>query len=56
MKRTIQKYKNYQQAEEVEIVQQITMTPEQRQDIAKKLRQRVYGKKAKDVKEAQSCD
>jgi hypothetical protein len=52
MKRICNKAKNFKEAEEWDIEQQLRMTPEERQDAAKDLRERVYGRKAMDVKES----
>ena len=44
--------KNFQEAEDWDIEQHLNMTSEQRQNIAKELRRRVYGDKPIDVKES----
>jgi hypothetical protein len=51
MKRIVHKSKNFKEAEKWDILQQIEMTHEERQDIAVELRKRVYGKKSPDVRE-----
>jgi len=51
MRRIVHKYKDFQQANVREIELQIALTAEQRQYIAKQLRQRTYGKKTQDVKD-----
>ncbi|MGA7159616.1 MAG: hypothetical protein WBZ48_01355 [Bacteroidota bacterium] len=43
MRRIINKAKNFKEAEEWDIVQQITMTAAERQHVAQELRRRVYG-------------
>ncbi|MCX6554903.1 MAG: hypothetical protein NTZ12_07820 [Candidatus Aminicenantes bacterium] len=48
--RVVNKSMGFQQAREWEILQEITMTPEQRQRAAKALKERFYGKKALDVR------
>jgi len=45
LKKIAKKFKSFQETEEWEILQQIRMTPFQRQAIAKELRERFYGKK-----------
>jgi len=52
MKRICNKAKNFKEAEEWDIEQQLRMTPEERQDAAKELRDRVYGRNVMDVKES----
>ena len=51
IKRVVHKAKNFQEAEEWDILQNIRMTPEERQAAAKELKIRVYGKKTPDVRE-----
>ncbi len=51
IKRVVHKAKNFQEAEDWDILQHIRMTPEERQAAAKALRIRVYGKNAPDVRE-----
>jgi hypothetical protein len=51
IKRVVHKAKNYKEAEEWDILQHIRMTPEERQDAAKELKIRVYGRKVPDVRE-----
>ncbi len=55
MKGIFHKSKNYADAERYDILQHITMTPEQRQKIAYLLRIRVFGKKNPDVRESKFC-
>lgn len=52
MKRVYHKSKDYQEAENWDILQHIRMTPEERQEAAKELRKRVYGENAPDIKQA----
>jgi hypothetical protein len=52
MKRISNKSKNFKEAENWDIEQHLHMTPEERQDAAKELRERVYGQKTVDVKES----
>jgi len=52
MKRVFHKAKNKQEAEEWDILQQISMTPDERLSVADELKKRVYGKNVPDVKEA----
>lgn len=53
MKRVFQKSRSFKQAEKWDILQHVNMTPEQRQEAAAQIRERVYGKSVPDVKEAQ---
>jgi len=48
MKRLIHKAKNHREAQKWDIVQQITMSPEERQRIANELKRRFYGSKNLD--------
>lgn len=52
MKRICHISKNHREAEEWDILQHISLTPEERLKIAAELRERVYGKKP-DVREAE---
>lgn len=52
MERICNKSKNYKEAEEWDIEQQLNMTSEERQAAAKELRERVYGPNPKDVKDS----
>jgi hypothetical protein len=45
--------KNFRQAEEWDILQHTSMTPEQKQEASEQLRHRVYGTHTPDVREAQ---
>jgi hypothetical protein len=51
MERICKKSKNFKEAEDWDIKQQLSMTPEERQAAAKELRERVYGPNTKDVKD-----
>ena len=51
MKRIVNKALGYKAAEAWDVKQQLSMTPQERQRAAKELRDRFYGKDAKDVKE-----
>jgi hypothetical protein len=51
MKKIVRKSKSFKEAEEWDILQHLRLTPEERQDVAAELRERVYGKKSRDVKE-----
>jgi len=53
MEKIINKSKTFKEAEEWDILQQIEMTPEERQRAAAELRRRIYGDDAPDVKEAE---
>lgn len=52
MKRIVNKTKNHKDAEEWDILQQIQMTPEERQAVAAELKQKFYGTDVLDVREA----
>ena len=52
MERVCNKSKNFKEAEEWDINQQLSMTPEERQEAAKELRVRVYGRENIDVKDS----
>ena len=52
MKRIFNKAKDFKEAEEWDIEQQLRMTPEERQGAAKVLRERVYGRNTEDVKDS----
>lgn len=53
MKRVFHKAKNKKEAEEWDILQQISMTPDERLSVADELKKRVYGKKVPDIKESE---
>lgn len=49
--RVVNKARNFRAAAEWDIEQHIRLSPRERQAIARQLRQRVYGRKVKDVRE-----
>jgi len=49
--RVFKKSQNFQEAEEWDIQQHIRMSPAERQEIARILRQRIYGNKVSDIRE-----
>ena len=51
MERIVHKTKNFKDAEKYNINQNISMSPEQRQAAAKKIKERVYGKSNPDIRE-----
>ncbi len=51
MERVVHKAKNHTEADEWDIQQSISLTPAERQRIARKLKERVYGKNTPDVRE-----
>ncbi|MBC8382383.1 MAG: hypothetical protein H8E22_00915 [Candidatus Cloacimonetes bacterium] len=51
MKRIVHKTHSFKDAEKWDIQQQINMTPQQRMEAAKELKDRVYGKTTIDVRE-----
>ena len=51
MKRVVHISKSHKEAREWDIEQAVSMTPAERQAVAKELRDRVYGDKVTDVKE-----
>lgn len=53
MKRVVNKSKNAREAENWDIQQQIAMSPEERQEAARLLKERVYGNHNPNVKEAE---
>lgn len=52
MKRVVHISHSYTEAECWDIEQQVSLSPEERQKAAKKLRIRVFGETAKDVRES----
>ncbi|MDZ7808231.1 MAG: hypothetical protein U5K71_14105 [Gracilimonas sp.] len=52
MKRIVHIAKNHKEAREWDIKQSTSMTPAERQAIAKELKNRVYGKEVPDVRQA----
>ena len=53
MKRIVHKSYNFTEAELWEIKQQVSLRPEERQNVAKELKARVFGKNARDVRNRQ---
>ena len=51
MEKIVKISKSFKEAEEWDIEQQINMTPQERQRAAKELKERVYGKDVKDVRD-----
>lgn len=54
MERIVNKAKNHKDAEEWDVAQQIGMTYEQRQEIARELRTRFFGSDNVDVRESRA--
>jgi hypothetical protein len=52
IKPVVHKSSNFKHAEEWDISQHIQMTPEERQEAAKKLKERVFGKNPPEVKDS----
>ncbi|MGO9482329.1 MAG: hypothetical protein ACLP05_11200 [Candidatus Kryptoniota bacterium] len=50
MERIVNKAKSHKDAEEWDVAQQVAMAPEQRQEIAKELRERFFGVNNADVR------
>ena len=51
MKRVVNIAKTFKQAEEWDIEQQINMTPQERMEAARILRERVFGKNTKSIRQ-----
>jgi hypothetical protein len=51
MDRTVVKLNSFEEAEKADISQQIKLTPEERQNIAKILKIRVYGENPPDIRD-----
>lgn len=51
MDRIVNKAKNFKEAEEWDILQEVKMTPQERMEAASNLRKRVYGEDTQDVRE-----
>jgi len=51
MKRIVHISRSFEEAEQWDIEQNISMTPEERLEAAKELRERVFGKNQPDVRE-----
>jgi len=56
MERTVNKARGFKEAEGWDILQQIRMTPQERWSVARRLKDRVYGKDAKDVRACHSTN
>jgi hypothetical protein len=52
MERIIVKLNSFKEAENADIFQQISLSPEERQEIAKILKKRVYGENPPDVRDS----
>jgi NTP pyrophosphatase (non-canonical NTP hydrolase) len=52
MERIVHKSRSFEEADRWDIEQHISMTPEERQEVAQELRERVYGRDAPDVRES----
>lgn len=52
MERIYHKTRSFKDAEEWDILQNVKMTPAERQAVASEIKKRVYGKEAPDVREA----
>jgi hypothetical protein len=52
MERTCHKSRSFKEAEDWDILQNVRMSPEERQAVASEIKERVYGKEAPDVREA----
>lgn len=53
MEREAHKARSFEEADRWDRAQQLAMTPDERFDIARTLRERVYGSDAPDVREAE---
>jgi hypothetical protein len=51
MERVYFKTKKFDEAEKQDILQYVRLTPDERQRIARELKERVYGKNVQDVRE-----
>jgi hypothetical protein len=54
MKRIVHKSRSFKEAEEWDIRQQQALTPQERQHIARELKERVYGAHCPDIREAEN--
>lgn len=54
MERVVKVARNYKEAEEWDILQQIQMTPAERQQIALELKRRVFGRSWTDIRKVNS--
>ena len=52
MDRTVVKFKSFHEAEDAEIMNQIKLTSEERQEIARILKIRVYGENIPDIRDS----
>ncbi len=52
MERTVHISKNFKDAEDWDIEQQISMTPRERQSVARALKEKYYGKNPPDVRDS----
>jgi len=52
MERIVKIAKNFDEAEEWDIIQHVQMTPEERQEVASELRKRVHGTDIPDVRDS----
>jgi hypothetical protein len=50
MERIVKVAKNYQEAEDWDILQHIQMTPAERQQVVTELKRRVYGQRCPDIR------
>jgi HEPN domain-containing protein len=50
MRRILNKAKNHREAEKWDIQQQVTMSPEERKQVALELKRRYYGSRVPDVR------
>jgi hypothetical protein len=50
MERILHKAKNHKEAQQWDILQQINMSPEERQNIAKEFKKRFYGSNVRDIR------
>jgi hypothetical protein len=55
MERIVVKLNSFKEAEEADILQQLSLTPEERQSIAKTLKIRVYGENPPDIRDSTRC-
>ena len=51
MERVFRRFESFEQQEKQQIADFVSLTPEQRQEIAKALRERYYGRHTVDVRE-----
>ncbi len=55
MERVVNKAKSFKEAEEWDIIQQISLTPEESQKIACELKIKAYGTNTKDLRKVRVC-